>query len=121
MSLTTTLVAVSLSVMLNMTFLAEAGGLRMVSLFVPSLSMTWSADVLPLSYWLRSLFLWSFPFLWNVLCGRGQLNTLGGGVQPFGDSRSDDLRSTIPFVILESSTKKGSHTLPTTPEKKKKP
>ena len=68
--------------------------------------------------WLRSLFLWSFPFLWNVLCGRGQLNTLGGGVQPFGDSRSDDLRSTIPFVILESSTKKGSHTLPTTPEKK---
>ena len=68
--------------------------------------------------WLRSLFLCSFPFLWNVLCGRGQLNTLGGGVQPFGDSRSDDLRSTIPFVILESSTKKGSHTLPTTPEKK---
>lgn len=62
--------------------------------------------------WLRSLFLWSFPFLWNVLCGRGQLNTLGGGVQPFGDSRSDDLRSTIPFVILESSTKKGSRTPP---------
>lgn len=39
-------------------------------------------------------------------------------MQPFGDSRSDDLRSTIPFVILEPSTKKGSHTLPITPEKK---
>lgn len=39
-------------------------------------------------------------------------------MQPFGDSRSDDLRSTTPFVILETSTKKESHTLPTTPEKK---
>lgn len=27
-------------------------------------------------------------------------------MQPFGDSRSDDLRSTTPFVILETSTKK---------------
>lgn len=39
-------------------------------------------------------------------------------MQPFGDSRSDDLRSTTPFVILEMSTKKGSHTLPNTPEQK---
>lgn len=29
-------------------------------------------------------------------------------MQPFGDSRSDDLRSTTPFVILETSTKKGA-------------
>lgn len=31
-------------------------------------------------------------------------------MQPFGDSRSDDLRSTTPFVILETSTKRESHT-----------
>lgn len=49
MSLTTTLVAVSLSVMVNMSSLPKLGDWRMVSLFVPSLSMTWSADVLPLS------------------------------------------------------------------------
>lgn len=39
-------------------------------------------------------------------------------MQAFGDSRSDDLRSTIPFVILESSTKKGVAHLPNTPEQK---
>lgn len=39
-------------------------------------------------------------------------------MQPFGDSRSDDLRSTIPFVILETSTKKGVAHLPNTPEQK---
>lgn len=39
-------------------------------------------------------------------------------MQAFGDSWSDDLRSTIPFVILESSTKKGVAHLPNTPEQK---
>ena len=29
-------------------------------------------------------------------------------MQAFGDSQSDDLRSTTPFVILETSTKKGA-------------
>lgn len=38
-------------------------------------------------------------------------------MQAFGDSQSDDLRSTTPFVILETSTKRG-HTLPNTPEQK---
>lgn len=39
-------------------------------------------------------------------------------MQAFGDSRSDDLRSTIPFVILETSTKKGVAHLLNTPEQK---
>jgi hypothetical protein len=39
-------------------------------------------------------------------------------MQPFGDSRSDDLRSTTPFVILETSTKKGVAHSPTRQKKK---
>lgn len=38
-------------------------------------------------------------------------------MQPFGDSRSDDLRSTTPFVILETSTKKGVAHSPTRQKK----
>ena len=39
-------------------------------------------------------------------------------MQAFGDSRSNDLRSTIPFVILEPSTKKGVAHLPNHARKK---
>lgn len=39
-------------------------------------------------------------------------------MQPFGDSRSDDLSSTTPFVILETSTKKGVAHSPTRQKKK---
>lgn len=42
-------------------------------------------------------------------------------MQAFGDSQSDDLRSTTPFVILETSTKKGATHSPTRQNKKKKP
>ena len=41
-------------------------------------------------------------------------------MQPFGDSRSDDLRSTIPFVILESSTKKREPHTPNHARKKRR-
>lgn len=63
MSLTTTLVAVSLSVMVNMSSLPKLGDWRMVSLFVPSLSMTWSVDVLPLSYLVALIVSVVFPVL----------------------------------------------------------